>query len=46
MELFLSASRQDVVEWEVQQVENLGVEIKTNTRVGVDVSVDEHTRQL
>ena len=31
----------DVVEWEVQQVEQLGVEIKTNTRVGVDVSVDE-----
>lgn len=31
----------DVVQWEVRQVEQLGVEIKTNTRVGVDVSVDE-----
>lgn len=32
---------QDVVEWEVQQVQNLGVEIKTNTKIGEDVFVDE-----
>ncbi|MEK3763486.1 NAD(P)-dependent oxidoreductase [Solibacillus sp. FSL K6-4121] len=32
---------QDVVEWEVQQVQNLGVEIKTNTKIGEDVLVDE-----
>lgn len=31
----------DVVEWEVDQVVKLGVEIKTNTRVGVDISADE-----
>ena len=31
----------DVVEWEVDQVENLGVEISTNTTVGEDVSVDD-----
>nr|WP_106783058.1 NAD(P)-dependent oxidoreductase [Lysinibacillus timonensis] len=30
-----------VVEWEVQQVEQLGVEIKTNCRVGQDISVKE-----
>lgn len=30
-----------VVEWEVQQIVELGVEIKTNCRVGVDVSVEE-----
>lgn len=27
--------------WEVEQVERLDVEIRTNTRVGVDISVDE-----
>ncbi|MEK4627304.1 MAG: NAD(P)-dependent oxidoreductase [Solibacillus sp.] len=32
---------QDVVEWEVQQVKNLGVEIKTSTKIGEDVLVDE-----
>lgn len=32
---------QDVVEWEVQQVQSLGVEIKTNTKIGEDVLVDE-----
>ena len=32
---------QDVVEWEVRQVENLGVEIKTSTKVGKDILVDE-----
>ena len=32
---------QDVVEWEVQQVRNLGVEIKTSTKVGEDILVDE-----
>ena len=32
---------QDVVEWEVQQVQNLGVEIKTSTKVGKDILVDE-----
>lgn len=31
---------QDISLWEVEQVEKLGVEIKTNTRVGKDVSVD------
>ncbi len=32
---------QDVVEWEVKQVQNLGVEIKTSTKIGEDVLVDE-----
>ena len=32
---------QDVVEWEVQQVQNLGVKIKTSTKVGKDILVDE-----
>lgn len=31
----------DVVDWEVAQVEKLGVDIKTNTRVGVDISAEE-----
>ncbi|MFD1927247.1 NAD(P)-dependent oxidoreductase [Sporosarcina siberiensis] len=35
----------DVVEWEVSQVVNLGVEIKTNTRVGVDISAEEILEQ-
>ncbi len=29
------------MEWEVDQIENLGVEISTNTTVGEDVSVDD-----
>lgn len=32
---------QDVVEWEVKQVKNLGVEIRTSTKIGEDVLVDE-----
>lgn len=32
---------QEISYWEVEQVEKLGVEIRTNTRVGVDISVDE-----
>lgn len=32
---------QDVVEWEVQQVKNLGVEILTSTKIGEDVLIDE-----
>lgn len=32
---------QEVVQWEVEQVKQLGVEIKTNTVVGVDVSAEE-----
>lgn len=36
----------EVVEWEVQQVEQLGVEIKTNTRVGVDISTEEILQQF
>ncbi|WP_438311274.1 NAD(P)-dependent oxidoreductase [Sporosarcina sp. FA9] len=35
----------DVVDWEVAQVVNLGVEIKTNTTVGVDISADEILEQ-
>ena len=31
----------EVVEWEIDQVRQLGVTIKTNCRVGVDVSVEE-----
>lgn len=31
----------EVVDWEVAQVEKLGVEIKTNTRVGLDISVED-----
>lgn len=31
----------DVVDWEVEQIEQLGVDIQTNTAVGVDISVDE-----
>lgn len=31
----------DIVDWEVEQVEKLGVTIKTNTTVGVDVSAEE-----
>lgn len=31
----------EVVEWEVKQVEQLGVEIKTNCRVGTDITVDD-----
>ncbi|MER2107718.1 MAG: NAD(P)-dependent oxidoreductase [Solibacillus sp.] len=32
---------QDVVEWEVKQVENLGVDIRTSTKIGEDVLMDE-----
>ena len=32
---------QDVVEWEVQQVKNLGVDIRTSTKIGEDVLIDE-----
>ncbi|MBM7648620.1 glutamate synthase (NADPH/NADH) small chain [Bacillus ectoiniformans] len=32
---------QEVSLWEVEQVENLGVEIRTNTMVGRDISVEE-----
>ncbi|MGG0658403.1 NAD(P)-dependent oxidoreductase [Rummeliibacillus pycnus] len=32
---------QHIVQWEVEQVEKLGVEIKTNHRVGDNISVDE-----
>ncbi|HWL11787.1 MAG TPA: NAD(P)-dependent oxidoreductase [Ureibacillus sp.] len=31
----------EVVQWEVQQVEQLGVEIKTNITVGVDITAEE-----
>lgn len=31
----------DVVDWEVEQIEQLGVDIQTNTAVGVDISSDE-----
>lgn len=31
----------EVVDWEVEQIEQLGVTIQTNTTVGVDISVDE-----
>ncbi|WP_431027437.1 NAD(P)-dependent oxidoreductase [Lysinibacillus sp. LZ02] len=31
----------DVVEWEVEQITNLGVEIRTNTVVGQHISVEE-----
>ncbi|WP_404804226.1 NAD(P)-dependent oxidoreductase [Lysinibacillus sp. S1] len=31
----------DVVDWEVEQIEQLGVDIQTNTAVGVDISADE-----
>ncbi|WP_223554592.1 NAD(P)-dependent oxidoreductase [Lysinibacillus sphaericus] len=34
-----------VVDWEVEQIEKLGVEIKTNTTVGVDISADEILEQ-
>ncbi|MGG4453898.1 NAD(P)-dependent oxidoreductase [Brevibacillus porteri] len=32
---------QEISLWEVEQVEALGVEIRTNTRIGVDVASDE-----
>ncbi|MFJ7373682.1 NAD(P)-dependent oxidoreductase [Lysinibacillus capsici] len=31
----------DVVDWEVEQIEQLGVDIQTNTAVGVDISANE-----
>ncbi|CDQ20970.1 glutamate synthase (NADPH/NADH) small chain [Halobacillus karajensis] len=36
---------QDISRWEVDQVEKLDVEIRTNTRVGTDVSFDELTNE-
>lgn len=36
----------EVVRWEVQQVEQLGVEIKTNTMVGVDIKAEEISNQF
>lgn len=36
----------EVVQWEVDQVEQLGVEIKTNTTVGVDISTEEIINQF
>lgn len=35
----------EVVDWEVEQIEKLGVEIKTNTTVGVDISAEEILEQ-
>ena len=35
----------DIVDWEVEQVEKLGVTIKTNTTVGVDISAEEILEQ-
>ncbi|WP_427109938.1 NAD(P)-dependent oxidoreductase [Lysinibacillus xylanilyticus] len=35
----------EVVEWEVEQIEKLGVEIKTYTTVGVDISAEEIMEQ-
>ncbi|MFJ6207196.1 NAD(P)-dependent oxidoreductase [Lysinibacillus sp. NPDC092081] len=35
----------EVVDWEIEQIEKLGVEIKTNTTVGVDISTDEILEQ-
>lgn len=32
---------QEISYWEVKQVESLDVKIRTNTRVGEDISVDE-----
>ncbi len=31
----------DVVDWEVEQIEQLGVDIQTNIAIGVDISADE-----
>jgi glutamate synthase (NADPH/NADH) small chain len=36
----------DVALWEAQQVVNLGVEVKTKTRVGVDVSFDALSKEF
>ncbi|WP_181347026.1 NAD(P)-dependent oxidoreductase [Thalassobacillus sp. CUG 92003] len=36
---------QDISRWEVDQVEKLDVEIRTNTRVGTDVTFDELAEQ-
>ncbi|WP_197141485.1 NAD(P)-dependent oxidoreductase [Lysinibacillus sphaericus] len=35
----------EVVDWEIEQIEKLGVEIKTNTTVGVDISAEEILEQ-
>lgn len=36
----------EVVQWEVEQVEQLGVQIKTNTTVGIDIKVEEISNQF
>ncbi|MFC9539643.1 NAD(P)-dependent oxidoreductase [Lysinibacillus sp. NPDC056959] len=36
----------EVVDWEIEQIEKLGVEIKTNTTVGVDISAEETLEQF
>lgn len=36
---------QDVVEWEVQQVKDLGVKIRTSTKIGKDVHINELLEQ-
>ncbi|TQR35230.1 NAD(P)-dependent oxidoreductase [Lysinibacillus sphaericus] len=35
----------EVVDWEIEQIEKLGVEIKTNTTVGVEISAEEILEQ-
>ncbi len=35
----------EVVDWEIEQIEKLGVKIKTNTTVGVDISAEEILEQ-
>ncbi|MFY0520721.1 NAD(P)-dependent oxidoreductase [Lysinibacillus sp. UGB7] len=35
----------EVVDWEIEQIVKLGVDIKTNTTVGVDISADEILQQ-
>lgn len=35
----------EVVDWEIEQIGKLGVEIKTNTTVGVDISAEEILEQ-
>ncbi|WP_338752987.1 NAD(P)-dependent oxidoreductase [Bacillus sp. FJAT-52991] len=37
---------QEISLWEVEQVEKLGVSIRTNTKVGKDISVDEILKQF
>jgi NADH-quinone oxidoreductase subunit F len=35
----------DVLEWEIERIKKLGVEIKTNTRVGKDIQLSELTSE-